>query len=281
MPRKLEFSHIASTIVIAVATVMLVTTWLGDDRDSPPSSAPDAEAPIPGADTDAVAEFKQRSRATIDAYLRDQPVRKLQIGAGAARHAGWLNTDIEAGEGLAYLDASKPFPLPDSAFHYVASEHVVEHLSYEEGKVMLAESFRVLAPGGKVRIATPNLLRFIELFQKDRTEAATTFMAGKLQWHEWPKEPSSPAIVLNLQLSSWGHKFTYDPETLMGALTRAGFTSVAQFEMSESDDPVLDGFEARTTGVNAAYVRHETMVIQAVKPLADRGTPATGSRSTR
>jgi predicted SAM-dependent methyltransferase len=271
LSRKLELTHIISTVVIAVATVTLVSIWFTDYGESHLASEP-AAASQAAADSATVSEFKQRSRAIIDAYLRDQPVKKLQIGAGTARHEGWLNTDIEPGEGLAFLDASKPFPLPDGSFHYIASEHVVEHLSFADGATMLGESYRILAPGGKVRIATPNLLRFVELFDTSRSEAATNFMAGKLAWHEWPKEPSSPAIVLNLQLSSWGHKFTYDPATLTAALARAGFTSIEQFEMSESDDEVLKDFEARTSGVNAATVRHETMVIQATKPGAPAGT---------
>ena len=272
MPRKFELSHIIATLVIIVAVVTLASIWMGNSNDSDSISARAAAAQPPVRDAATVSEFEQRSRETIDAYVRDQPVRKLQLGAGAARHDGWLNTDIEPGEGLAYLDASKPFPLPDGSIHYIASEHVIEHLSYEDGKVMLSESFRVLAPGGKVRVATPNLLRFIELFQKDRSEPARVFAEGKLAWHEWPKEPPSAAIILNLQLSSWGHKFTFDPETLEAALARAGFTSIRQFEMSESDDPVLDGFEARTTGVNAATVRHETMVLQATKPARTANT---------
>jgi predicted SAM-dependent methyltransferase len=268
VPRKFEISHIIATVVIIAAVITLASIWMGNVGESPPASAP-ANPPPALADTGG---FQQRSRELIEAYLSTQQIRKLQLGAGTARHEGWLNTDIEAGEGLAYLDASKPFPLPDGSIHYIASEHVIEHLSYEDGKVMLAESFRVLAPGGKVRVATPNLLRFIELFQKDLSEPARVFAEGKLAWHEWPKERPSAAIILNLQLSSWGHKFTYDPETLEAALGRAGFTSIQQFEMSESDDPVLQGFEARTTGVNAATVRHETMVLQATKPALATGT---------
>ena len=271
MPRKFELSHIIAIVVIIAALITLGSIWMGDSGDSNSISAPATAAQPTVEDAATVTEFKQRSRETIDAYLRGQQVRKLQLGAGNARHEGWLNTDIEAGEGLAYLDASKPFPLPDNSIHYIASEHVIEHLSYEDGKVMLSESFRVLAPGGKVRVATPNLLRFIELFQKDLSEPARVFAEGKLAWHEWPKEPPSAAIILNLQLSSWGHKFTYDPETLEAALARAGFTSLRQFEMSESDDPALQGFEARTTGVNAATVRHETMVLQATKPGVNAG----------
>lgn len=266
MSSKTDLTNVIGAVVIAVATITLISIWTGGSDGSAVAITPAAQSPAAADTTTAPTDFQQRSRATIDAYLRDHDVKKLQIGAGTARHEGWLNTDIEPGDGLAFLDASKAFPIPDGVFHYVASEHVIEHLTFEQGTTMIAESYRILAPGGKVRIATPNLLRFIELFQPQRSDAATTFMNGKLRWHEWPREPSSPAIVLNLQLSSWGHKFTYDPATLEAALARAGFTSIQQFEMSASDDPVLKDFEARTTGVNAPTVRHETMVLQATKP---------------
>src|SRR5688572_3091577 len=110
---------------------------------------------------DRQSEFQRNSTALIDQYLRDHPVRKLQIGAGSSRLRGWLNTDIEPGEGLAYLDATKRFPFEDGSLHYIFSEHVIEHLTYDEGKAMVAEAFRVLAPGGKMRISTPDLDQFL------------------------------------------------------------------------------------------------------------------------
>jgi len=253
----------AFALLVLASVILGVTVYWGREVPVTTDQAPtQAQKPAAG---DPLASFKAGSRATIDAYLRDEPIKRLQIGAGGARHEGWLNTDIEPGEGLAYLDATQAFPFPDATFQYVASEHVIEHLTYDQAKVMISESFRVLAPGGKVRVATPNLLRLIALFDPNKSDEAKRYIAGKLEWHEWPKEPSSEAIILNLQMSSWGHKFLYDPATLRGALARAGFRSIKQFAMSESDDPVLRGFEARITGVHAHVNAYETMVIQAQK----------------
>ena len=58
-------------------------------------------------------------------------------------------------------------------------------------------------------------------------------------WLEWPKEPNAATIILNLQMSSWGHKFMYDYQTLSGALTRAGFQNPQEFEENISDDEHL------------------------------------------
>ena len=219
-----------------------------------------------GREQQALAAFKDRSPAVIDTYLRQNEVRKLQIGAGSSRPPGWLNTDIEPGDGLAFLDATKRFPFEDESIHYIFSEHVIEHLTYDEGKAAMAEAYRVLAPGGRMRTSTPNLTRFIDLFSKNPGDDARDFIVGKLQWHEWPNEPNPATIILNLQMSSWGHKFTYDVATLGGALTRVGFHNVQVFEANLSNDPHLADMEQRDTGVNARWSAYETMSVEVEKP---------------
>lgn len=253
-------------MAVGVALALLVTQqWRDAARDLPPGAAVVGEPPV-GPVAEALAAFKDRSPAVIDTYLRQHQVRKLQIGAGSSRPPGWLNTDIEPGDGLAFLDATKRFPLEDESIHYIFSEHVIEHLTYDEGKAAMAEAYRVLAPGGRMRTSTPNLTRFIDLFSKDPSDDAKAFIVGKLQWHEWPTEPNSAAIILNLQMSSWGHKFMYDVATLGGALTRAGFRNVQEFEANLSNDPHLADLEQRDTGVNARWSAYETMSVEVEKP---------------
>src|SRR5687767_6891434 len=55
-------------------------------------------------------QFQKNSAPVIERYMREHQTRKVQLGAGSSRLEGWLNTDIEPGDGLAYLDATKPFP---------------------------------------------------------------------------------------------------------------------------------------------------------------------------
>ena len=70
----------------------------------------------------------------------------------------------------------KPFPIPDNSLNYIYAEQVIEHLPFEGGMVMLRESHRVLAPGGKLRLATPDLRQLVALFDQDHTEAERRFM---------------------------------------------------------------------------------------------------------
>jgi predicted SAM-dependent methyltransferase len=248
-----------------IASVAIASVACEGASTKPPQASPSAQT----APADPADSFRRDTPALIDKYLEEHPVRKLQIGSGSSRLKGWLNTDIEPGTGgLAFLDATKRFPFEDGELHYIFSEHVIEHLSYDEGKFMVAEAYRVLAPGGKMRISTPDLARFIALFDKDPGEEARAYIVGKLAWREWPKDPNPAAIILNLQMSSWGHKFMYDVETLGAMLSRAGFRNLQEFEENISGDEHLRDLEARDTGVNKRWSDYETMSIEVEKPRA-------------
>jgi predicted SAM-dependent methyltransferase len=206
------------------------------------------------------------SPGRIDAYLKTHSVRKLQIGAGSSHKSDWLNTDIEPSREQVYLDATERFPLPDNAVHYVYSEHVIEHISYPQGLGMLKESYRVLAPGGKVRVATPNLMKFIGLFQETKSKEMQSYMLDKMGWHEWPVTPDPECYILNQQLRQWGHQFVYTPKLLRASLEAAGFKDIKELVAGESDDPTFRGVELRAFDEVRDVNRFETLVFEAVRP---------------
>jgi predicted SAM-dependent methyltransferase len=139
-------------------------------------------------------------------------------------------------------------------------------MSYDDGMKMLSESYRILAPGGKVRIATPNLLRLVALFDDHKSDTARNYVQGKLAWHDWPTHPRAESFILNLQLSSFGHRFVYDAETLNSAMLKTGFRSIQEYRGGDSDDPNLQGVEFRQSSSIAPLNDYETMIFQAVKP---------------
>jgi len=207
-----------------------------------------------------------RASNVIADYMKSHTVRKLQLGAGEFNLPGWLNTDIGPIEGQAFLDATKPFPLPDASFQVVSSEQVIEHLTSEEGLRMMKESFRVLKHGGKVRVATPNLLQLMDLLRPDKTPEQIAYIKAKIDWHDWPKTPDPANVIVNLEMNEFGHKFVYTPAMLRSTMEAAGFTQIRQYKSGESDDPALKSLEVRSHSSVAAIDRYETMVFEGVKP---------------
>ena len=220
--------------------------------------------------------WKARRRPLIRSYLDAHGTRKLQIGCGELPLAGWLNTDLDPGIARAarahgsvvYMDASARFPIPDDAFDYVYAEHVIEHVTYAEGRTMLSESHRVLRRGGRIRVATPDLRQLVQLYvdrehpSADQSEyvnwIAETFFADRTR--------VGVTFVLNNAFRAWGHMFLYDEETLRSTLLDAGFVDVRRVPFGESDDPNLRGLERHGAVVDSlAMNEFETMVLEASK----------------
>jgi predicted SAM-dependent methyltransferase len=201
-------------------------------------------------------------RAKVDDYLAKHTTKKLQIGAGHMNLPEWLNTDIEPSPAQVYLDAAAPYPFPDKTFKYVYAEQLIEHLTFEQGQVFLKESFRVLQPGGRIRLSTPNLLTIIHFFDKDKSEYAKKFMDFQLGFNNVSRIPTPEAASLNLFVRAWGHQFLYDPESLRAALTTAGFKDIREVHLGQSDDPELRNIELHWT-----FVTDPTMDEKALKHL--------------
>ena len=212
----------------------------------------------------AIYQQKVASPRLIETYLRNHKLRKLQIGAGINHNPEWLNTDIEPSGDQAFLDATKPFPLPDASFQFIIGEQVIEHITYEQGIGMLKEAYRVLAPGGKVRIATPNLLQYFALFGP-QDEKIKEFIPRKLDYHYWPQTPDPACYILNAAVRSWGHQFIYTPKMLRASFEKAGFTTIKQFAPGASDDADSTGLEIRSHGEFKDIDKFESMVFEAVR----------------
>ncbi len=83
--------------------------------------------------------------------------KKLNLGSGnSPRREGYLNVDIVPGENVDLVfDLSKKLPFGAESIDEIYSHHLFEHLiNYEE---VLDDWYRVLTPGGRLEINTPNM----------------------------------------------------------------------------------------------------------------------------
>ena len=189
---------------------------------------------------------KVKDPRTIREYFDAHSIRKLQLGAGGNYVDGWLNTDIEPKATGVYLDAVSDYPFASGSLDYVFAEHLIEHLPWEGGLKMLKECHRVLAPGGKIRIVTPNLVRYASLLNKTIDIEAQKFIDASRRVFAWPNTPVMPAYVFNKAVREWGHLFIYDPATLRKTLELAGFKQIKEYRVGEKTDPVFEEVEYRT-----------------------------------
>ena len=204
-------------------------------------------------------------------YFRNNAVRKLQIGAGPTRMPGWLISDIEPPSlSVGYLDATRRYPFADASFDYIHSEHMIEHVPWRGGLAMLQECHRVLKPGGRIRIATPDLKVLLDLYYPDRE---TPMSIRYIRWITDRLIPGAPAgynpiFVINNAVRSWGHQFFYDGDLLMQTLRSAGFTDIVRMAPGQSTDPNLRGIEMHGVNIGDEEINaFETMVYEARRAI--------------
>jgi predicted SAM-dependent methyltransferase len=213
-------------------------------------------------------QWTLRRGQQIDTYLATNAVRKLQIGTGSQPLEGWLNTDLAPERPkVIFMDATRRFPLPDNSFEYIFTEHIIEHLSYQDGRAMLKESLRVLRPGGRMRIATPDLQVLLSLNTSHHSEMQLRY----LQWitaNFLPHlEESNAVIVINNAFRNWGHQFLYDRQLLSTLLQQIGFADITAYESGQSGDPNLTGIDSHGYAVaDQEMNRFESMILEARKP---------------
>jgi SAM-dependent methyltransferase len=82
----------------------------------------------------------------------------VNIGCGTVIHPAWINLDLEPRlPGVRSWDLRRGLPLPDGTVDACYSSHVLEHLRPAEVDRLLREQFRVLRPGGRLRVVVPDL----------------------------------------------------------------------------------------------------------------------------
>ncbi|WP_425617310.1 methyltransferase domain-containing protein [Anatilimnocola sp. NA78] len=159
-------------------------------------------------------------------------LKRLNWGCGPHSPLGWVNSDIEAGVGVDIVaDIRRGLPFPDDHFDYIVSIHVLPELAYRELDPALRELYRVLKPGGVLRLSLPDLDLAIDAY---RSRDVDYFLIGD-------DEVKSLAGKLIVQLLWYGRSrsmFTW--EFTQELLARTGYREITRCKFQESASG-LDG----------------------------------------
>lgn len=199
-------------------------------------------------------------------------MNKLNIGCGDHPLPGWHNVDIVGPRfhpDTEFMDASKPFPFDDWFFDRIFTEHMIEHLNHEGAITCIAESFRVLRPGGRIRVSMPNLLSMINLVINPSEPRHWSYIVWACLEFRLPQaSPASGAVtVFNNFMRAWGHQYLWTPDSFCHALAMIGFKNCSICAVCRSDDPEFRDLENTTRFANPTFLQLETMTIEAEKPV--------------
>lgn len=180
-----------------------------------------------------------RARAGVALRRANLSGAKIHLGCGQNRFDGWVNIDIDRSvRPDVRVDLRGGFPAPPGSAVSIFSEHVFEHLTLDDGCRLMADCHAVLAEGGVMRLAMPDLRYLVDRYLGDWKNQSW------LQ-ESWYSMIDSAARMLNFALRSWDHLYVYDLDELTLRLKQAGFSTVVPQVPGESVHPEFRGLEQR------------------------------------
>jgi predicted SAM-dependent methyltransferase len=187
----------------------------------------------------------------------DPEYRMLHLGCGTRKYKSFLNVDLYASD--FNLDLSRGnLPFPNNQFELVLSQHFIEHLSLETELVpLIKEIFRILVPGGKVVLSTPDMKKITEAYQKKQLYKLINSRTARFSSFSLKGFPESHYLNI-LWHQNGEHKNLFDFDLLNFILRSQGFINVNEITETE----LIKEFDE----IKPRFDGEHTIIVTAEKP---------------
>ena len=164
---------------------------------------------------------------------------KLNIGSFTTMyHHGWLNMDVvQLGQWadmyqykFVNMDARQPMRLGDNTVDLIASCHMLEHLTWEEGLVFLKECYRIMKLGSVMRVSVPDAEKITNYYKNNQLGMFDEINVVSA------KNPCQSFKFWSLLFE--GHRIAYDEVSLKKIGEEAGF-KVKRCNFNEGNKQIL------------------------------------------
>ena len=183
----------------------------------------------------------------------------LNFGAGPNQLSEpWQNLDPTH-------DIRKRLRFENGSVAAILAEHVIEHVPFLQVLGFFQECLRALEPGGMLRIAFPDIGRFLTSRSCDfaLNEDAHSYAHGLSGRIELPAAPLDRTRAALWQLlAGWGHQTAWTERSAAGALLVVGFSRVCRREYGQGEFRSVDGHR-RDVGPELALL--ESTILEAQK----------------
>lgn len=167
---------------------------------------------------------------------------KISLGAGGVRLPGWIHVDFDPEcRPDVRADLSAPLPFADQSAAYLHSEDFIGQLTFAQARGFLGECYRILKPGGVLRLLTPDLDQLVRMYlaRDPRLKRLWETEVGI------PLDTGTLGELVHKALTFADQESFYDEETLRALLEPIGF-DVERCRWNESRFDPLRGLDLRS-----------------------------------
>jgi len=177
---------------------------------------------------------------------------------------------------LINFDVTDGLPFTSASVENIYTSHFIEHINFTEGKEFIGECYRVLKPGGILRIICPDIDIWIDkLYNQDDSKFFEGYKKA-LNVDTWENELyreydniTTPIELFNSMIFNWGHRWMWNFKSIQDLLNFHGFERVRKLALGEGDLFQLSTIE-NSLGEHKVKLRDlESLYVEAVKPEYD------------
>lgn len=186
---------------------------------------------------------RERRRAAV---LADRSPLRLHLGCGPYPKPGWVNIDLSGHPVDLRWNLERPLPFKPGSVDAIFHEHLLEHLPLSTGLEFLRANYRLLRPGGVLRVVVPDAGAYLESYGS----------GGDGLLRELRSDRPTKMLAINELFYMYTHVAMFDAETLTLFLRAAGFDHVERMDFGESRlDPCPDSEHRRPESLYLEAVR--------------------------
>ena len=158
---------------------------------------------------------------------------KLHLGCGEKFIPGFVHVDARKLPHVDYVGSADNLPMfEDNSVDLIYACHLLEHFKRHETEAVLKEWYRVIKPGGILRLAVPDFEKLVEVYLK--TKDLKLIFGPLVGRQDYPENT---------------HYVAFDEKTLSEILSRVGFHNIHRYDWRKTEHKDYDDF-------SQAYIPH-------------------------
>lgn len=161
---------------------------------------------------------------------------KLHIGCGDRYKKGYINVDLFDSTIADLMVPADALPLDSETVELIESYHLIEHFGYTNTLLAFNEWWRVLKPGGKLILETPDIETSFKKFTDSSSHDEKALLLNWIFGHEF---------------DGYTHKFCFPKILLKKTLEETGFTTIEI--QAPQTHPYAPGYRIECEKLNDPY----------------------------